>query len=221
MNITIYPFQPYQILDNSLNIIDIASTNLNSKIINQVRTYGDKIIFSSEDSNVISSKDAYDYYGDILISLDLDKMFIAKIEKKIEQDIQNPSITNIFDNQRKMFSIFLQEAYLLDLPIRMNFTPNVDKLLKQSKLSFIHDELNEPYPILETLVKTVTSLQDDKLIILLNLTNYLNDSELKLTNQLLADCKKTILTFNFNSVRRSLTDNYNYLFIDEDFCEWK
>lgn len=220
MNFTVYPYKPMCINKNEINVYATKNVSLYTQLISDLINKSDELKFSDDNLKSVSLSKAYAFLGDLLIDVDLDKLFLNKIYKQLEDGLDDVQKTHVQDTIRQLMSDMQMIGYNVDVSLNVDDFVKLQKVMKLCNLSFDNSSINTPMEKLENIIKSYTELGNDKLIVFVNLISYMKKDDYDCINELLKDHNQQILDIEFTSLEYLKKLNINYKFIDEDFCEW-
>lgn len=220
MNLTVYPYQPFEIYNHEINILGTDNPGFYEELMHLVLTKDDRLRFSNEFFQNIETGKVYNFMGDLLIDVDLNHLFLNKIYTTLEQQLDDTQRIHIDDMSRKLVSAVQSLGYDMDVDLDINSTFQLPKLMKLCNLRINDSTIQTSLAKLETLVKIEIELGNTKLIVFNNLLSYLKISELLDVNEWMKSTNQTILDLEFMNLDYIKSTGVNFKYIDYDFCEW-
>lgn len=175
-------------LDNQLNfsreyinLIEIENKKYFYRIINELFKYGNGIVSDQicffENNKEINLNNKIKIISDYLNLFADEKKYITEINKNIILELNDNDKKIVLNNYNKIYSIIEKKSKEIDIPLVLNNDFNIDNIFKSFKLSLeIADDLLNN---LLLLIDTESILKMNKLLIFVNLKQYLSNEELK------------------------------------------
>lgn len=222
MNITYYPFKPFKIESNKVNILDIGNSKMYFDICRGFSESADTIKISNDDFEIQDCGKQCSWYGDLMFSVDLNKLFLRKIQQRLMVLMSDEQQVALLDRSREVVSEVTDVSFLMDLPLEVNSLPDLEKIMKFVGLSFPAELASNPYAILETLVQTQVELGIKRQLVLTNISHYLSNKQFSDLSHLVSDLNATVIDIEFSETGRAekFVDAC-YYYVDEDFVDWR
>ncbi|UQS82812.1 type II-A CRISPR-associated protein Csn2 [Bombilactobacillus folatiphilus] len=187
----------------------------------------DSLLCTSDHYEQLEISKTFDFVGDLLLSGDVTKKYLAHIVKSY--------ITNLDeDNRNKIMIAFhhleatvqveatVQDSLLLeDLPLEIDFDEDLRKSLKMLNVHLDQQMLLDPCAITKTVLKIHEICHLKTIPVVCNLANYLELQELSEINQLVNELNLTFIVLEF--VTPDLLKvplGVQFYYIDEDLVDW-
>jgi len=116
MNITYYPFEPFKIASNKVNILDIGTSKMYFDMCRGFSDLADTIKISNDDFEILDCGKQCSWYGDLMFSVDLNKLFIRKIQQRLVALMNDEQQVALLDRGREVVSGVTDVSFLMDLP---------------------------------------------------------------------------------------------------------
>lgn len=222
MNITYYPFKPFKVESNKVNILDIGNSKMYFDICRGFSDLADTIKISDDDLEIQDCGKQCSWYGDLMFSVDLNKLFIRKIQQRLMALMNDEQQVALLDRGREMVSGVTDVSFLMDLPLEVSSLPDIEKIMKFVGISFPSELSGNPYAILETLIQTHVELGIKKQLVLTNISHYISKSQFCDLSHLVSDLSATVIDIEFSEISRAdKFKNACYYYVDEDFVDWR
>ncbi|MFD1429385.1 type II-A CRISPR-associated protein Csn2 [Lacticaseibacillus mingshuiensis] len=216
--LTYFPYAPITLLPGKATVVDTASPRVYMDLLDGIRQEKDILVFANEQTKVVDTSKAATWYGDILLEVDLDKLFQRLIIKQLLAVISDESTVKLIDEAKEMLRLVLESSFNLDIPLDVSLTPTLENIVKFSGLSFSPETKADPYATLEVLLRTLVELENVKIPVLTNLSHYLDVNQLNQLAGLVAGTGMAVLDIEFSSIsRHSLFEECQYIWIDSEF----
>ncbi|MFB9769182.1 type II-A CRISPR-associated protein Csn2 [Lactiplantibacillus modestisalitolerans] len=222
MNITYYPFKPFEVKANQFNVFDIGHSKMYYDFCRGFQDSADTLCTSDDNFHVKTVTSQYSWYGDLMLSVDLNKLFLRKIQHRIIDIMAEEQRIDLIDQSRKIISQVSDISFLMDLPLEISDLPNIDQVIKFAGISFPSDLKAHPEMMLETLIQTHVELGSKKTIVLTNVSHYITFQQLQKVKQVLQELNATVILIEYSECSRK--DKFNvpcYYYVDEDLVDWR
>lgn len=222
MNITYYPFEPFKIASNKVNILDIGTSKMYFDMCRGFSDLADTIKISNDDFEILDCGKQCSWYGDLMFSVDLNKLFIRKIQQRLMVLMNDEQQVALLDRGREVVSGVTDVSFLMDLPLEVSSLPDIEKIMKFVGISFPAGLADKPYAILETLIQTHVELGIKKQLVLTNISHYISKKQFRDLSHLVSDLNTTVIDIEFSEIGRAekFVDAC-YYYVDEDFMDWR
>lgn len=222
MNITYYPFEPFKIASNKVNILDIGTSKMYFDMCRGFSDLADTIKISNDDFEILDCGKQCSWYGDLMFSVDLNKLFIRKIQQRLVALMNDEQQVALLDRGREVVSGVTDVSFLMDLPLEVSSLPDIEKIMKFVGISFPAGLADKPYAILETLIQTHVELGIKKQLVLTNISHYISKKQFRDLSHLVSDLNTTVIDIEFSEIGRAekFVDAC-YYYVDEDFMDWR
>ena len=221
MNLTYYSFPPFQIKPGCVTVMDTGSPKFYQDVVVGLKNQDDTIHLSDDNFTTIPLKTGAQWYGDPLLTVDLNHLFQHKLQLQLEKVLADEQIVSLSDELRQLLVRVLEGSYLMNVPLELPTAPDLTKLIKFSGIQLASAVQHDPYGIIETLIRVQIELNNQRMIVLTNVSHYLSVNQLQSLARLVATTELPILLIEFSSSRRNeIFQECDYHYIDSDFVLW-
>lgn len=221
MNVTYYSFPPFSVPPRKITVIDTGSQRVYRDLTAGVQGKADTVKVSDDNFASVPAKMGAQWFGDPMLTLNLNELFQRKLQAKLVKLLADDQTVKLTDGLRELLSQMLADSYLMDVPMELPTIPEVAKLVKFSGIQLAPDIQENPYGIIETLVKVLLELHDQHMIVLTNVSHYLQVSQLEMLVRFMANVDLPFLLIEFSPIRRKdYFEECDYHYIDSDFVLW-
>lgn len=222
MNITYYPFKPFKIEPSKVNVLDIGNSKMYFDICRGFSDLADTIKISNDDFEIQDCGKQCSWYGDLMLSVDLNKLFVRKIQQRLLELMNDEQQVALLDRSREVVSEVTDVSFLMDLPLEVSSLPDVEKIIKFVGVSFPSELAGNPYAMLETLIQTHVELGIKKQLVLTNVSHYISKNQFRNLSHLVSDLNVTVVDIEFSEISRAEKFlDACYYYVDEDFVDWR
>ncbi|CAI2579383.1 hypothetical protein HW41_03000 [Apilactobacillus kunkeei] len=207
-------------IDDDLVIIGTENHGVYIDILNGLKDRNDLIKVYDSSYNEMDKSKYIDFYGDLINFDGLVSKQVNALIKKIVDYLDNDDINYIQKCVSKLNDYLQEKLFMIDLPLRVTKDVDIKKAIKNLDIHLDSSIINNPYDILEMLIRLKVETNSDSIIVLTNLANYLDDDQLNDIQQICKESKVPILDIEFNSDCIGRFKFCQYYFIDDDFVDW-
>lgn len=220
MNVTYYPYTPIHITPGRIVVVDTAIPKVYSDLTDGFRKELDTIRLSDDEFQSLDIAKWSQWYGDPRLELNLDRQFQRVVLKRYLNVMSATEQSTLMDLARQLSGRVLENSFALDLPLDVTTLASVEAIIKFSGLHYSESASTDGYVTLETLIKTITELNDPQLTVLTNVSHYLEKSQLQDLVKLVGTTAIPMLVIEFSECeRRENFENCDYIWIDHDFVD--
>lgn len=165
-----------------------------------------------------------------MIDLDSELLMNHKLYEKYSKDIIKAEIDNIsleyhekVDKQaQQLFTVLQESLFMTDLPIEVSYDGDLKRLLSYSRIKLSAEHEMGPYDIIASDLKIHLECNLKSIVCFCNVANYLSKSEFYELQTEVKRLNIPLLLIEFSEINeRSFYQESNFLFIDQDFIDWK
>lgn len=207
-------------INDDLVIIGTENHCVYIDILNGLKDRNDLIKVYDSNYNEMDKSKYIDFYGDLINFDGLVSNQVNALIKKIVDYLGNDDINYIQNCVSKLNDYLQEKLFMIDLPLRVTKDVDIKKAIKNLDIHLDSSIINNPYDILEMLIRLKVETNSDSIIVLNNLANYLDDDQLNDIQQICKESKVPILDIEFNSDCIDRFKFCQYYFIDNDFVDW-
>ncbi|QER66635.1 type II-A CRISPR-associated protein Csn2 [Paucilactobacillus nenjiangensis] len=222
MKLTYAPFEPFEINTGQMTVLETGNFDVYQKLIMNFKNLQDDLQFSDDEYKLVETTKALHWVGDPMFVENLNKLFQVKILKQVYQIMPDETQQKLIDLTRQIKSIVSDTVYMIDLPLEVNAEIDIMKIIKFSEIEYSPTMTLGPYAIIETILKTLSELNETKIIGFMNISDYLRESEFVDLVQLVKTLDLNVLLIKFSEIQRSeIYNECRYYYIDNDFVDWR
>lgn len=221
MNLTYYGFEPFEVAASKVTVMDVGTPKLYRDLVLGLRDGADTISLSNEDFESVLLSKSIEWYGDPMLTVDLNSLFQRKLQAQLEKLVDDAQVVKISDDVRTLMTEVLSAGYMMDVPLELPEIPELKKLIKFSGIQLSPEVADDAYGIIEALIKVVIELGDHRMIVLTNVSHYLSVNQLQSLVRLMTTVDLPLLLIEFSDSRRvEYFQGCEYHYIDKDFVLW-
>lgn len=222
MNITYYPFEPFKIEDHRVNILDVGNAKMYFELCQGFRDLTDVVHISDDNFALQVCSKQCSWYGDLMLSVDLNKLFLRKIQQRMLELMSDEQQVALLDQSRTVVNKVTDASFLLDLPLEIDTLPDLEKIIKFTGIGFQPSLSGDPFAILQTLIQTHVELGIDKKVVLTNVSHYISREQFITLSEITSDLGVTIVIIEFSELNRmDKFQNACYYYVDSDLVDWR
>jgi len=221
MNFAYYSFPPFAVSTRKVTVIDTAVPRIYQDLSLGFQDKLDTVKLSDDDFTSVTVKNGAQWYGDPMLTVDLNSLFQRKLQAQLIKVLADDQVVALSDGLRELLSKLLEDSYLMDVPLEMPEIPELAKLVKLSGVQVTAGPVDDAYAIIESLIKVLIELNDQRMIVLTNVSHYLQVSQLQSLVRFMANADLPLLLIEFSpSQRKEYFAGCDYHYIDSDFVLW-
>ncbi|CAI2579932.1 hypothetical protein AKUA1202_04700 [Apilactobacillus kunkeei] len=210
-------------LDDDLMIIKTSSQSVYLDILNGLNDRNDLIKVFDNEYNKLEKSKYIDFYGDLISFNGLSTKQISSIIKKVVGYFDNDDIDYMQRNISSLNNFIQEKLFFGDIPLLITQDIDIEKTIKKLNIHLNPDIEGNPYDIIELLIRLKMETQDNSLIVVNNLANYLNSDQLQSIEKLCKEFEVPLLDIEFgknNDINNTDFSFCQYYFIDDNFVDW-
>ncbi|KRL93739.1 type II-A CRISPR-associated protein Csn2 [Levilactobacillus hammesii] len=221
MNFAYYSFPPFAVRSSKVTVVDTAVQRIYQDLSLGFQDKLDTVKLSDDSFDSVTVKNGAQWYGDPMLTVDLNSLFQRKLQTQLIKLLADDQVVALSDGLRELLSKLLEDSYLMDVPLEMPEIPELAKLVKFSGIQVTTGPVDNAYAIIESLIKVLIELNDKRMLVLTNVSHYLQVSQLQSLVRFMANTDLPLLLIEFSSSQRKeyFTD-CDYHYIDSDFVLW-
>lgn len=184
-------------------------------------SFSDKIKVFDDNFESVEVKDAIDWQGDVGLSDGVSDKYNSGIFKQLEAVLTDDQRKSITDINNQLYTVVQQCLFMIDLPLEVTYDWDLKRLFKYCKIHFNTDAMQNPYAIIESIIKIHLECGLKSAVGLTNVAHYLNQQQLIDLSQLTSSTGISTLLVEFTDMKsQELYTNCDFYYIDEDFVDW-
>lgn len=165
-----------------------------------------------------------------MIDLDSELLINRKLYEKYVKDIIKAEIDNmpleyrekVNKGAQQLFTILQESLFMTDLPVEVSYDGDLKRLLSYSRIKLMIERELRPYDIIISDLKIHLECNLKGIPCFCNVANYLSKAEFHDLQAEVASLNIPLLLIEFSEIcKRSFYQKSNFLFIDQDFIDWK
>lgn len=202
MKLIYYPYKPMTITNKRPLVVETASPKVYTDLMNAFRLELDTIHLADDFDELLDVAAHSEWYGDPMLEIDLDRTFQRVVQKQLIKLMTDQEKQRLVDLSQQLAMEVLSRSFLLDLPLNVSPENSIPAIMKMVKLSYDEEIKQHPYDIIETVLKTLTEVDDHQLSVFTNLSHYLDVSQINNLVEVVADVDIEVLIIEFSKVSR-------------------
>ena len=121
----------------------------------------------------------------------------------------------------QLYTLVQQCLFMIDLPLEVTYDWDLKKLFKYCKIHFNADTMQNPYAIIESIIKIHLECGLKSAVGITNVAHYLNQQQIADLSKLTISTGISTLLVEFTDMKsQELYTNCDFYYIDEDFVDW-
>ncbi|MGV0168475.1 type II-A CRISPR-associated protein Csn2 [Furfurilactobacillus sp. WILCCON 0119] len=221
MNLAFESFEPINVKSGRVTVVDVASPQHYLELITGFKDDTDQLHVSADDWELAQTSKLSYWLGDPMLELDLNKVFMKMVLARLSV-LATDEWSQLADEVRIVKTHVLETSYLLDLPLEVSSSLSLEAVIKSAGLTIPEHVNQDPYVKMETLIKIITEINEQRMLVLTNVSHYLNVTQFCQLAEVVADAQVPLLLIEFsNCNRRTMFEKCDYIYIDKDFVDWR
>lgn len=207
--------------DPGLKIIATKSSIAYRDLVQGFQQVRPTIICSDDHYNELEIGKAFDFVEDVLLTKDVINKYSSHIFKSFIENLDEENRNKIMVAYHKLESLLQDSLLLEDLPLEIDFNEDLEKLLKLENLHLDSKLMEEPYAIIESILKIHQLCKLGSIPVICNVANYLNSQQLDELSGLVNQLNMKLLLIEFTDKDFLIVPkNAEFYYIDEDLVDW-
>ena len=210
-------------LNDDLMIIETSSQSVYLDILNGLNDRNDLIKVFDNEYNKLEKSKYIDFYGNLISFNGLSTKQINSVVMKIVGYFDNDDIDYMQKTISSLNNFIQEKLFFWDIPLLITQDIDIEKTIKKLNIHLNPDIEGNPYDIIELLIRLKMETQDNSLIVVNNLANYLNSDQLQSIEKLCKEFEVPLLDIEFgknNDINNTDFSFCQYYFIDDNFVDW-
>lgn len=184
-------------------------------------SFNDKVKLFDDTFESVEVRDAIDWQGDVGLSGGVSEKYSSVIYKQLEAVLTDDQRKLITDINSQLYTLVQQCLFMIDLPLEVTYDWDLKKLFKYCRIHFNADTMQNPYAIMESIIKIHLECGLKSAVGLTNVAHYLNQQQLTDLSKLTSSTGISTLLVEFTDMKsQELYTNCDFYYIDEDFVDW-
>ncbi|MEY2375613.1 type II-A CRISPR-associated protein Csn2 [Lentilactobacillus buchneri] len=208
---------------NSKNPTVIATNNptVYHDLVVGLSSFSDKVKVFDDNFELVEVKDVIDWQGDVGLSDGVSDKYNSGIFKQLEAVLTDDQRKSITDINNQLYTVVQQCLFMIDLPLEVTYDWDLKRLFKYCKIHFNTDAMQNPYAIIESIIKIHLECGLKSAVGLTNVAHYLNQQQFVDLSNLASSTGISTLLVEFTDMKsQELYTNCDFYYIDEDFVDW-
>lgn len=207
--------------ESGIKILATRSSIVYRDLVQGIQGKNKMLVCSSDNYDPVEVTKTFDMVGDPLLSDDITKKYLTKIVSTYIANLDEATRNKIFSAFSNLELALSDSLLLEDLPLAINFDEDLKKLLKMADVHIDENILNDPYAIIETVLKIHQSCNLKTVPVFCNITNYLDNQKLAELSQIAKQMKLMVVLIEFTSADFLVVpEDAQFYYIDEDLVDW-
>lgn len=179
------------------------------------------LLSSDDDYNQLNIIKDFDFIADPVLNQNIFDKYMPVIIKEYIEVLNEADRNEILKTYHKLEGIIQDSLLLEDLPLELEFNEDLKKFLKLENLHLDTKFLEEPYAIIESILKIHQNYNLHSIPVACNVAHYLNLAQVGMLNDLLKEMKLKLILIEFTSADfLFFPKDVDYFYIDQDLVDW-
>lgn len=222
MKLTTFPLPAFEIPSGQISVMETGSQQFYQDIISLFVGQSDNFrLFDDRDEPLNVNKDVM-WVGNPMYELNYNIAFIKAITKQLIAIMDDKTKTAIIDAEREKLRIVLESSFYLDVPLEVNNAISLESIIKSSGLRIDVPSDAGVCVRLNLLFKILMETNNQKLIVLTEISHFVDEQDFASLVEQVANSGLTILLIEFSeNSRRSFFDKCRYYYVDGDLVDFR
>ncbi|GAA3198871.1 type II-A CRISPR-associated protein Csn2 [Lentilactobacillus kefiri] len=221
MKISYAAHKEIQINDQHPTVIATNNPTVYHDLIVGLGVFDDKVKMYDDSFNAVEIKDAVDWQGDVGLNGGVSEKYNSNILKQLETVLTDDQRKSITDINNQLYTLIQQCLFMIDLPLEVTYDWDLKKLFKYCKIHFNSQTMQNPYAIIESIIKIHLECGLKSAVGLTNVAHYLNQQQINDLSKLVSSTGISTILVAFTDLKsQELYTNCDFYYIDEDFVDW-
>ncbi|WP_416353194.1 type II-A CRISPR-associated protein Csn2 [Agrilactobacillus fermenti] len=121
-----------------------------------------------------------------------------------------------------LYNVIQYDLFMVDLPLQVSMDLDLKKAINFCKVHFDTAVLNDPYGIIESVIKVHQECELGSYIALTNVAHYLDTRSFADLTSLVNETGLSLVLIEFTELKAKVFyKNCEFTFIDQDFVDWQ
>lgn len=220
MKISYAAHKEIQINDQHPTVIATNNPTVYHDLIVGLGVFDDKVKMYDDSFNAVEIKDAVDWQGDVGLNGGVSEKYNSNILKQLETVLTDDQRKSITDINNQLYTLIQQCLFMIDLPLEVTYDWDLKKLFKYCKIHFNSQTMQNPYAIIESIIKIHLECGLKSAVGLTNVAHYLNQQQINDLSKLVSSTGISTILVAFTDLKsQELYTNCDFYYIDEDFVD--
>lgn len=223
-HLTMFSTKKFEILDEGLTLFEIANPQLFWELQHFLQSESHPYMAFGRDGKVLRPDKNILFIGDIGRTVDFNKLFSRQISNIVVNEMDDDQVSQLFEFDRKLREVVNDVIFQSNLPIDVSTDWDLNNLVKYLKPTLEVTNFRTAYDIIVTLIDIMQRLSDKRLLVFVNLTDYLTIDQIKELSKDLMHRQSAIVVIDKVDERDLRYQNIAEIkdaYIDNDFVEFE
>ena len=163
----------------------------------------------------------FDFVGDPLLTKNVTEKYIHELVNNYIVNLDEENRNRIIAIFHKLESLLQDSLFLEDVPLEINFEEDLKKLLKIEGIHLDFKLMQNPYAIIETILKIHEICNLHSVPVICNVANYLDKKELEELSKIAYQINLTVILIEFTDFKNTVfPEDAEFYYIDQDLIDW-
>ncbi|MBI1721514.1 type II-A CRISPR-associated protein Csn2 [Lactobacillus crispatus] len=208
-------------LKDGINVICTQSPIAYKDLVLGFQALNDLIVCSDDEYNNKSISKSFDFVGDPLLNDNIMAKYMNVIIKNFISNLDEVNRNRILKSFYSLETVLNDSLLLEDLPLEIDFSEDIKKLLKMVNIHLDAQLMLTPYAIIETVLKIHQEYNLDSIPVFCNVAHYLDETQLKELSKIVRQLKLKIILIEFTDKQYGVAvKDAQVAYIDRDLVDW-
>lgn len=212
---------PFQVDNQKITVVGTNSPIVYTDLVNGFQDKNECIEIVDDQYNQIEVGKITDWIGDVGDGTLVAQKYLSKVEKLYSDSLVDENRNKIHDQMNELFNTVSEQLFMLDLPISIDYDFEIKRLLKFCNIRFDPVLTNNPYGIIESVLKIHEECDIKSCVVLTNVAHYLTPSQYLDLIELVKQTNQSLVLIEFTEIGcQEFYKNSEFYYIDADFVDW-
>ncbi|WP_268912514.1 type II-A CRISPR-associated protein Csn2 [Lentilactobacillus sp. SPB1-3] len=162
-----------------------------------------------------------DWLGDVADAEFDVKKYVTEISKTTMAGLTENNRNKTIEAIQNLYNVIQSDLFMVDLPLQVAVDLDLKRALTFCKVHFDEGVMNNPYGIIESVIKVHEECSIGNCVALTNVAHYLDAEQFKDLCALIKDSGLSMIIIEFTELEfQEFYKECDFTFIDQDFVDW-
>ena len=172
--------------------------------------------------NEINIDSSIDWLGDVADAEFDVKKYLSEVSKTTMDRLGEENRRKTIVAIQNLYNVIQSDLFMVDLPLQVTLDLDLKKAINFCKVHFNSDVMNDPYGIIESVIKVHQECEIGNCIALTNVAHYLDANKFENLVSLIKDSGLSMILIEFTEIEfQEFYKDCDFMHIDQDFVDWR
>ena len=222
MKLTVFPLRPFAFEPNQLNVLETGSTIFYKQLVETFIGESENTRLTNDENEEVNGQKQILWVGNPAFGIDFDSQFLKPLTKSLLNYATDAAKVKLLDAQREVSRLVLDASFSMDVPLAVKDNLSLESIIKFSGLHLEMPPADQICAKIELLFKILQEISDSRLVVITDLSHFVDAQELTHLVEQVTDSELTVLLIEFsNTSRASEFKKCRYYYVDEDLVDFR